>query len=979
MSEYHNVKFEREQETIPHRGIDRRDFLKLSGFTFAGALLGGCQAPKVDKAIPFLVKPEEITPGLSTFYATTCGGCNASCGIITKNRDGRPIKIEGNPSHPISQGGLCAVGQAHLLGLYDSHRLKNPTMLGKETVWNDIDSAIKNTLKEIQTNNGAVRFLSNTISSPTQRNTIAKFLSGFSNAQHIEYDALSVSAILDAHEKTHGTRVLPHYRFDKTEVIVSVDADFLGTWISPVEFTKDYHKGKILNGNNSKFSFHVQIEANVSLTGSNADKRISISPNAYKNFLYDLTTTIEGGKSSIAEVNELARKLLSAKGKSLVVCGVNDIELQLLSNYINHLLSNYGNTIDIETPSKQYRGNDTELQKLISEITEGKISALFIYNGNPLFDIPEGNALKKHIEAIPLSISFSERSDETSSATTFICPEHHSLESWNENEVRAGIYSLSQPVLQPLRNTRSLIESLNAWMDTPKTAYDAIRDEWKNSVFTMQKKENDFQKFWDKCVHDGFAEVESGKNTVQEFSKQSLQNISRSSETTAMALILYPKISIREGKHAHNPWLQELPDPITKIVWDNYVSLSKKTAEHLSVKENDVVEITAQISNERRTLKLPTHIQQGMCDNVVAVALGYGRKGTERFTNIGPEWFEAKPTVNQGELVGKNAAVFLQFVNGSISYNLLQCSVSKTKEQYRLAATQEYHSLQMPEHLVPAGSERRPIIQETTFGAYIQDNSAGSFSKHEYESIWPEEHQYNNHHWGMAIDLTKCTGCSGCVIGCQSENNIPCVGKDEIARNREMTWIRIDRYFQEEENTFSVAFQPMMCHHCNNAPCETVCPVLATVHNEEGLNQQIYNRCVGTRYCSNNCPYKVRRFNWFDYEHGDEMQKLVLNPDVVVRERGVMEKCSFCIQRIQEAKIIAKSNGVALKDGDIQPACQQSCPANAIVFGDMNDKNSELSKRMNDKRYYKVLEEVGTRPAVGYMTLVRNSDEVNNV
>jgi molybdopterin-containing oxidoreductase family iron-sulfur binding subunit len=426
-----------------------------------------------------------------------------------------------------------------------------------------------------------------------------------------------------------------------------------------------------------------------------------------------------------------------------------------------------------------------------------------------------------------------------------------------------------------------------------------------------------------------------------------------------------------DGRHAHNPWLQELPDPVTKIVWDNYASVSPATAARLGLQESGVVRLEA----DGAGIELPVHVQPGQHDGAIAVALGYGRKGTDRFTRIGPQWFEAEPIVPPGGLVGKNAAPFLRFAGGALEYDNVPVTVTATGKSHPLVSTQEHHSLHVPEHLAPRNRERRPIVQETTLGEYTKDPSAGSFGRHEAVSLWPEEHTYDGSHWGMAIDLSACTGCSACLVGCMAENNIPVVGKDEVRRNREMTWIRIDRYYTEQDGRFSVAHQPMLCQHCGNAPCETVCPVLATVHSKEGLNQQVYNRCVGTRYCSNNCPYKVRRFNWFEYPHGDDLHRLVLNPDVTVRERGVMEKCSFCVQRIQEAKINAKKNGLPVKDGDIQPACQQSCPARAIVFGDMNNPESQLAQRMKDERFYRVLEETGVRPSVGYMTLVRDSGE----
>lgn len=979
--EHHHV------EELERSGVDRRSFLKLAGFSFAGALLAGCQPGKVNKAIPFLIQPEEITPGLAYWYATTCAGCSAGCGLFAKNRDGRPIKLEGNPEHPVSKGGLCAIGQASLLGMYDSQRLKNPTMNGNETTWDALDEALMQELESIKKSGGAVRFLTGTITSPTTRTTINRFLSGFKNAKHVQYDALSFSAILDAHKLSHGKRVLPRFRFDKADVIVSFDADFLGTWISPVEFTKGYRVNRVLEEKSPKFSHHAQFESRLSLTGSNADNRICVSYEEMHNSLKKLAEVIsaKADKAVNADVKlsaeqnqgikELANRLWEARGKSLVICGINELECQLIVNVINAHLGNYGKTVDIAPPSYQYSGNDAELDLVLKEIESGKVSALFVSGVNPVYDLTNGAKIGNAVKNIPVVVSFTDRIDETASCAKFVCPQPHALEAWSDCEAVAGVVSVAQPTIQPLMNTRQMIECLSAWMGTKQFAHDLIQTEWQRSIFKRQSAEPNFTKFWNKTLESGFAIV-SISESAGVFNASAISiamEKSAAKKSGEYNLALYSTVAMFDGRHAHNPWLQELPDPVTKIVWDNYVSISRATAEKFNVREGDVV----QLKSENDSLELPVHIQPGQHDSVVAVALGYGRKGTDRFTNIGPDWIQAKPTVKPGELVGKNAAIFIGFENGNLSYNSKSVSIITTNRSHTLAATQEYDSLHEPNLFGAPKKERRKIVQETTLAAYIANPTAGSFHKEKLDSLWPEDHTYPGHHWGMAIDLTACTGCTACVIGCQSENNIPVVGKDEVCRNRELTWIRIDRYYDEADGKFSVSHQPMMCQHCGNAPCETVCPVLATVHNDEGLNTQVYNRCVGTRYCSNNCPYKVRRFNWFQYRRDDELQNMVLNPDVTVRDRGVMEKCSFCVQRIQLAKLDAKKEERALKDGDVKPACAQSCPANAIAFGDMNDANSEITQRMKDPRYYRVLEEIGVRPSVGYMTLVHDRPEEN--
>ncbi len=968
--------------------VDRRSFLKLAGFSIAGALVSGCQQATVEKAIPFLIPHEEITPGLAYWYATICAGCPAGCGVMAKCRDGRPIKLEGNPGHPLSSGGLCAVGQASLLGLYDSHRLKNPLIDGNESSWEQIDADVVKELEHIKATGGAVRFLTGTIDSPTTRGMIGRFLSGFKNGKHVEYDAVSHSAILDAHTITHGVRVLPRYRFARAGVIVSFDADFLGTWISPVEFTKGYRTGRTLEGNPPRCSFHAHVESRVSLTGSNADERICVSPaQMYESLatLAELLTARAGRPPGNpvdlpAELKKkmsvLADRLWSARGEGLVVCGVNNVQSQILVNAINDVLGNYGHTVDIERPSYQDAGNDAELQAALTDISSGSVAALFIAGVNPVYELPGGAALGEVLKGIPLVVSFAERIDETSSCSRYVCPQPHALEAWTDREAVAGVVAVAQPTVRRLVNARHLVESLSSWMGTRASALDLIQSEWRRTIFKRQSAESSFTVFWNRTVEAGYAEVPALYHSAGTCNTEAAAGALRQSPIPASSdgeytLLITPSSTMLDGRHAHNPWLHELPDPVTKVVWDNVASLSRATAETFGVGQGDVIRLEVQGT----AVELPVFVQPGQHDAVIVVAMGYGRMGTDRFTNIGPPWLQGRPTVLSGEFVGTNVAPFIQIVDGTLSYGAARTSLMRTGRTHTVVPTQEYNSLHEPDLFGTSTGERRPIVQETTLAAYSLDRSSGSFPRVQLDSMWPEDHQYPGHRWGMAIDLNACTGCSACVVSCQAENNIPVVGKDEVHRNRELLWMRIDRYYDETDGGFSVAHQPMLCQHCGNAPCETVCPVLATVHNEEGLNQQIYNRCVGTRYCANNCPYKIRHFNWFQYRYGDEMQRLVLNPDVTVRDRGVMEKCSFCVQRIQLAKIEANREGRNVRDGDIQPACAQSCPAQAIVFGDMNDPDSGVAQRMNDPRSYRVLEELGVRPSIGYMTLVRNRSE----
>ncbi len=871
---------------------DRRSFLKAAGFSVTG-LLAGCARAPVEKAIPYLVKPEEITPGKAYYYASTCGACPARCGVLVKNRDGRPIKLEGNPDHPLSRGGLCAVGQASILGLYDSHRLKHPLIRGRKAEWREVDAQIGARLAEIRGRGGRVAFLSGTVNSPTLRAAIEAF-----GAEHIVFEALSSSAIPEAHERTHGARVLPHYRFDRADVIVSFDADFLGTWISPVEFTAAWRTRR----NPPEMSYHVQYESRLSLTGTKADRRVCIDPDESRALL-----------SRLLEIPELGERLRAARGRSLVVSGSESADEQVLVNRINQELGNYGATVDIEKPSYQREGSGV--------VELAGVDALFIYDSNPVYHRPE---LKAAMERIPLVVSFAPRLDETAALAHYVCPDHHWLESWGDAEPVSGTASLFQPAIEPLGNTRPVIESLAAFNGRQQKAYDAVREHWR---FPEDE--------WRKALEIGAFEC-AGRQP-----KAPLPNgrgpEERRRPEGAFSLILYPKVGMLDGAHSYNPWLHELPDPVTKITWDNYACLAPPDAAKLGVENGDVVRVEA----NGKSIELPALVQPGQHRNTVAIAIGYGSKGTERFAKAGPQWLYAKSTVGPNGLVGVNAAVL------------------RGERYVRIARTGRKHLLAC------AQTQATMVVQPP---AHEQPRA----------NLWPDDHRYTGRRWAMAIDLTACTGCSACVIACQVENNVPVAGKDEVARKRGMHWLRIDRYYSGGGENVDVTHQPMMCQQCGNAPCETVCPVVATVHSAEGLNQQVYNRCVGTRYCENNCPYKARRFNWFEYAREDRLANLVLNPDVTVRGRGVMEKCSFCVQRIQERKIDARADKRALADGEIQTACQQSCPAQAIVFGDINDPKSRVAQLAKSNRGYRVLEETNVEPAVTYLAPVRHRPEKKN-
>lgn len=976
----------------------RREFLKLAGFAFAGTAFSGCERAPVEYSLAPLVQPEEIVPGRAYDYASTCGGCSAGCGLLAKVRDGRPIKLEGNPEHPLSHGGLCAAGQSSLLGLYDRLRLQQPLHAGTPAGWNEVDQAIRARLAEIGNQGGAVRFLTGSVPSPATRALIQRFLSQFADARHVVHDARSCSAILAAHERTHGVRLLPRYRIDKAQTIISFDADFLGHWISPVEFTAAYQRARRMEGPAPRPSYHVQFESRLSLTGSKADRRLVLAPGEVGLVMSHLATRLAGKagvvlhndqleKAPVEEsfLDRLADDLWQQRQRSLVVCGAQDVNDQVLCNFLNHLLDNYGSTLDLEHHSFQKQGNEPDLEHLLREIHEDKVAALFVYQCNPVHDVPAGDALSVALRRVPLLVSCGERLDETARLAEYVCPVPHYLESWSDAEAVGGVVSLVQPAISPLGNARPLLESLAVWMGKPQSARELLQARWEQDVFPRRLGGEAFQEFWDHTLHDGFALVAPQAGLAQPFDPETVRLVPRASRPPegTYSLALYAKTGMPDASHAYNPWLHELPDPLSKVTWDNYACLSPASAARLGVENGDVVRLeAADARGKLLALELPALVQLGQHDQVVAVALGYGSLLSARFARIGPQWLEAAPTVGADGLVGKNAALFLTWVEGHLRPIQGGVQVRKTGRKHPLAATQSYDLLAVPAHLAVGGQVRQPIIREMTLNELARNESKDATAgigkdrpSGPNENLWPADHPTTGPRWGMVIDLSACTGCSACVVACQAENNIPVVGKDEVRRHREMHWLRIDRYYTEREGAVDVAHQPMLCQHCGNAPCEAVCPVLATLHSDEGLNEQVYNRCVGTRYCANNCPYKVRRFNWFDYAHDDSLQNLVLNPDVTVRSRGVMEKCTFCVQRIEQARIETGGQGQPIADGAVQTACQQSCPAHAIVFGDLNDPISRVARLTVDPRSYRVLEELNVRPSVSYMAVVRNRPE----
>jgi MoCo/4Fe-4S cofactor protein with predicted Tat translocation signal len=964
---------------LGERGIEkvssgRRDFLKFLGFSVTAATVAaGCEMP-VRKSIPYLVKPDEIVPGVANYYASTYFDGSDYVSVLVKTREGRPIKIEGNEMSPVTKGGTSAEAQASVLSLYDNFRPKGPIANGNKTSWAEADKNISEKLGEIQAKGGQIRIVSSTIISPSAKNAIKEFTAKYPNTKHVTYDAVSYSGILEANEKSFGIRAIPSYAFDKADVVVSIGADFLRSWVSPVEFAGQYaKKRKVTKENPNNLSKHFQFEGILSQAGSNADKRVVVKPSQQDAVVLALYNAVAGASVdgmndvSIAEgVKEAATSLLASKGKSIVVSGSNDANTQTLVNAINNMLGNYGATIDFTNCYNLRQGNDAEMAAFVKELSAGLVNAVIFFNANPVYNLPKGGEFKEALKKTELSVSLSEQLDETGLACNYLLPDHHFLESWNDAEPKAGHYSITQPAIAPLFDTRSATESILAFSGKAVSCYDFIRAYWEQNIYPKQNAVTPFAAFWDRSVHDGVASINTNPVTVNFVGdiNAAISVITGKKSISEQEVVVYEKSGIREGKNSGNPLLQELPDPISKVTWDNYVAVSPRFAKDKGFEANDVVKVSA----ENYSVELPVHIQPGTAYGVFAIALGYGRETAGK----------------AGTNIGKNA---FPFITGGNTY-AIGANIEKTGAVYPLAQTQTYHSIH-------DGLNERRIVKETTLEEYKANPVAGNEDRahvKEHLSTLYGYYEFPGHHWGLSVDLNSCIGCGSCIVACNVENNVAIVGKDEVMKAREMHWLRIDRYYAGDEENPSVVFQPMMCQHCDNAPCENVCPVAATNHSAEGLNQMTYNRCVGTRYCANNCPYKVRRFNWFDYwgadsftketvliennydPHGmtEDLTRMVLNPDVTVRSRGVIEKCSFCVQRIQEGKLKAKKENRKLKDGDIKTACQTACAAGAIVFGDVNDEQSVVTKQSNDERAFKVIEEIHTLPSVAYLTKVRN-------
>jgi len=936
----------------------RRDFLKMLGFSVGTvALVSSCQMP-VRKAIPLLNQPEELIPGVPNFFASTFFDGTDFCSILVKTRENRPIKIEGNNLSPLTKGGTNARVQASVLNLYDDARLRGPRKGEVLTEWEEIDRDILNELKGHSSRDRKVVLLTSTIISPSTKELIKEFQSGYPNVEWIQYDPVSFSAMRKANKTSFGQAVIPNYHIDKARVIVSFNADFLGNWLMPVAFNKQFAESRKLMQGNVDMSRLYVYESRLSLTGSNADYRFGIKPSeeaAVLLSLYNEVAKAIGAKTYPSpaisvDVSKAAIDLLENKGKSMVISGTNDYNIQLIVNAINNLLENYGKTIDISRPVYLKQGNEADMDKLVKEMNEGSVYGILIHNVNPAYDYPFAEEFKTGLAKVKTRISFAETLDETAALCNYVCTNNNYLESWDDAELTKGHFSFQQPAIRPIFNTRQFQDSLMKWTGLSSDYSTYIEEFWNSTMAQNYELPENFTEFWNQVKHDGIYHIETETTEQPEF-QETVLTASKPSEN-GLELALYEKISMGNGKYANNPWLLEMPDPITTATWDNYVCVPVAYAEANNLKYEDVVKVNGQF-------ELPVLIQPGQPEGTIAIALGYGR------TNAG----------KAGNGVGQNAYPLINSANGSFALTGATVALEKvTGKTYPLASTQTHHNM-----------EGRPIVRETTLEEYKKNPASGN-ERHKLDaennvSLYSKV-DYDGIQWGMTIDLTSCTGCGNCVIACQAENNVAVIGKDQVRRRRIMHWMRIDRYYSADAENPDVYHMPVMCQQCDNAPCENVCPVAATNHSNEGLNQMAYNRCIGTRYCVNNCPYKVRRFNWyeysnnnkFDYNMNSELGKLVLNPDVVVRQRGVVEKCSLCVQRLQAGKLKAKMEDRGLIDGEIQTACSQSCPTGAIQFGNLLDENSVVVQNNKEERMYHLLEQLHTLPSTSYLTSVKNRE-----
>ena len=974
----------------------RRDFLKYVGFSTAAATLAACEGPVI-KSVPYVVQPERIIPGIANYYATTIADGFDFASILIKTREGRPIKVESNKTAPVN-GSANARVHASVLSMYDTLRLQGPRANGIDVSWDDLYLQLEAKLKAMAATNKSIVLLTQTLASPTTAKIVEGFIAKYPNIKHITYDAVAEDAALQAFENIYGQRALADYDFSKAEAIVSVDADIVGDWQGG-GFDGGYAESRVPKGKEGKRSMskHFQFESNMSLAGANADHRIPASPSELKNILASIAAQILGETDTATlsaghkkQVAKAVKALRSASDKAVLVSGLDDVAAQELVLAVNQKLAS--EAFIPEQPKLTRKGNTQEVLQLLEDVAAKKVNGLITYGVNPLLTLAEATKLKAAYANLDLSLAFVSKEDETAASSQYVAATPHYLEAWGDYELKQGHFALSQPTIKPLFDTQQFQDVLLKLSGSTESYYQAIKENWNKNVL--------FGASWNQALHDGYISREAKALTaVHSVAVASQLKALSTTATKGMQLVLYTKTGMGDGQQANNPWLQEFPDPVTRVSWDNYLTISKSDADRLGLKNVNVANGAlngsyAQVTVNGKSLVAPVLIQPGQAKGTVGLAFGYGEKmGLKEEMQVGVNAYELYFGQNKTQNV----------------------TITPADGYHEFACVQLHNTLM----------GRGDIVKETTLEVFNTKDShywnpVPEVSKNHMEmpvtspevDMWQEFDRSIGHHFNLSIDLNACTGCGACVIACHAENNVPVVGKREVRKSRDMHWLRIDRYYSSDDTfkgdldtkeaisglgdsltTFGemeqaaenpqVTFQPVMCQHCNHAPCETVCPVAASSHGRQGQNHMAYNRCVGTRYCANNCPYKVRRFNWFlynkndefDYHMNNDLGRMVLNPDVVVRSRGVMEKCSMCIQMTQKTILDAKLEGRQIKDGEFQTACSNACDSGAMVFGDINDKESKVAQLKEDSRMYHLLEHVGTKPNVMYHVKVRNTDQ----
>lgn len=968
--------------------VSRRKFLAVLSSSIAFAAAGCSEYPEKGEIVPYNKRPEEVIPGIPNYYASTCTACSNACGILIKTREGRPIKVDGNPDHPINKGKICSKGQASPLNLYDPGRLIKPLKSngGKfsETTWSSANDEIINALNQSRSEGKEISIITRNIYSPTGRKVIDDFISKYPNTRVYSFELFNDMNRTDAWIKSYGSNIYPLIKWDEAKVIISLEGDFLGVEGNSVENARLFAQNRDVM-KSPDFNRLYVVEGAISVTGMNADYRMRLRPDAQLEFVLSIISEVSkqlGTASGLNknyslvdfskkfnlnsnELKHMISDLLSNSGAAIVYAGNQlPVDVHVAVNYLNEMLGNTklynqaGSPVDYS-----YKTTRQNIDELIQKINNKNVGVLINYDANPVYHLPMDYGFTEALKNVPVIISLDEYENETSVLGRYQLPINHDFESWGDFHTRTGVYSLQQPVIAPLYDTRQKEAVMLTWTVGDKGVYKEnlyhqyLMNNWETNIYPRINTPIEFKLFWYTALELGVVLFNENPAASGTFNRTVINSLTAKSISDGYNILLKESYTIGDGRYANNGWLQELPHPVTKVVWDNYASISYNTAEKLGVKNNDLIEITV----DGRRLTIPVFLQPGTDDKVIEIELGYGRK---KAGEVGTD-------------VGFNANVLMSKNPGLSSWLYSNAKVVKAEGNYKIVSTVEHHSLD--DEFVKDIHLKRGIILESTVESFKENPNKLIKEKREYESL-NKTAEYTGVKWGMGIDLNKCLGCNQCTVACVVENNIPVVGKEQVDRGREMHWLRIDSYYSGTNEDPVVSNQPMLCQHCDKAPCENVCPVVATTHSPDGLNQMAYNRCVGTRYCSNNCPYKVRRFNFFNFRdhfadgyYQQEPIELVYNPEVTVRSRGVMEKCTFCIQRIMQAREDAIEQNRPLKGSDVETACQQACPTNAIVFGDMNDPESIVSKYHKHGLSYYVLEEINTRPNIAYLAKLRNT------